>query len=54
MVLNGDYNDRGDINAKSADADAATDLHDLSALVVIRGEVVLAAGSDGGHDGWVL
>merc|ERR1719220_3366853 len=29
-------------------------LHDLSALVVIRGEVVLAAGSDGGHDGWVL
>ena len=52
MVLNWDYNDSGDINAKSADADA--DLHDLSALVVIRGEVVLAAGSDGGHDGWVL
>merc|ERR1719220_2531123 len=29
-------------------------LHDLSALVVIRGEVVLAASSDGGHDCWVL
>ena len=56
MVLNGDYNDSGDINSESADADAdaATDLHDLSALVVIRGEVVLAAGGDGGQDGGVL
>merc|ERR1719220_2604493 len=32
----------------------SSSLHDLSALVVIGGEVVLAASSDGGHDGWVL
>merc|ERR1712083_819912 len=29
-------------------------LHDSSALIVLRGEVVLAAGSDGGQDGGVL
>ena len=30
------------------------DLHDSSALIVFRGEVVLAAGGDGGQDGGVL
>ena len=30
------------------------DLHDSSAFIVFRGEVVLAAGGDGGQDGGVL
>ena len=35
-------------------ADGDGDLHDSSALVVIRGEVVPAAGRDIGNDGRVL
>ena len=47
MVLNGNYNDSGDGNGDG-------DLHDSSAIVVIRGEVVPATGRDVGNDGWVL
>ena len=51
MVLNGNYNDSGD---GDGDGNGDGDLHDSSALVVIRGEVVPAAGRDIGNDGRVL
>ena len=53
MVLNGNYNDSGDGDG-DGDGNGDGDLHDSSALVVIRGEVVPAAGRDIGNDGRVL